>query len=226
MFLFIMKLIWLVLQASLTLVVLLLLLGLARLISGWRTEYPNPIQDLAALQKGDILLTGKQSVLFSWYIQFANVLTRKVKHRFWTHAAIYAGEGKVWEAQPAGIMERDLNDYIKTGYYVRAFRHRYISDGETFDKVIQFCASKKGGCYDLQGAIFYGISILIPVGFNFLFDNPAIDKLFHVEHAYFCSELVVDAFSEVGYPISPYDGWRVKPTDFISNPVLCEVSIP
>jgi len=225
MFPFILKIIWLIIQASLTLTLLLLLVGLTRLVSGWSAKYPNPLQDPAVLRKGDVILTGKQSMLDSWYIQFANVLTRKVKHRFWTHAALYAGEGKVWEAQPAGIIERDLNDYIKNGYYVRAFRHRYISDIETFDKVIQFCASKKGGSYDLQGAIFYGLSILIPVGFNFIFDNPAIDKLFHVEHTYFCSELVVDAFSEAGYPISPFDGWRVKPTDFISNPVLSEVAI-
>ena len=225
MFLFILKLIWFILQASLTLVLFLFLLGLVRLVGGWQAKYPNPIQDPVVLRKGDILLTGKQSVFDSWYIQFANVLTRKVQHRFWTHAAIYAGEGKVWEAQPAGIMERDLNGYIENGYYVRAFRHRYISDGEIFNKVIQFCASKKDVGYDLRGAIFYGTSILIPVGFNFIFDNPAIDKLFHVENTYFCSELVVDAFSEVGYPISPFDGWRVKPTDFISNPVLCEVSI-
>ena len=225
MFLFILKLIWLILQSLLTLVLLLFLLGLVRLLLGLQVNYPSPIQDPAVLRRGDILLTGKQSVFNSWYIQFANVLTRKVQHRFWTHAAIYTGEGKVWEAQPAGIAYRDLSDYIKAGYYVRAFRHRYISDGEAFNKVIQFCASKKGVGYDLKGAIFYGASILIPVGFNFIFDNPAIDKLFHVENTYFCSELVVDAFLDAGYPISPFDGWRVKPTDFISNPVLSEVPI-
>ena len=77
----------------------------------------------------------------------------------------------------------------------------------------------------MKGAIFYVASILIPVGLNFIFDNPAIDKLFHVENTYFCSELVVDAFSEAGHPISAFDGWRVKPTDFINNPVFREVTL-
>ena len=128
MLILILKLIWIILHTLLTLILLLFLMGIIRLFCGCREQYMNPIQDPSVLRKGDILLTGKQSVLYSWYIQFANVLTRKIKHRFWTHAAIYAGEGKVWEAQPVGILERDLNDYLKNGYYVRALRHRYISD--------------------------------------------------------------------------------------------------
>ena len=60
----------------------------------------------------------------------------------------------------------------------------------------------------------------MPISFNFLFTNSLIDKICHMDRAYFCSELIVDAFDEIGYPISPYDGWRVKPTDFISNPFL------
>ncbi len=221
--LFLIQVVWIVIQAFMTLVVLLLLIGGWRLLSAWKEQYPDLVRDTKTLRKGDILLTGKQNLGYSSYIQFTNVLTRKTKHRFWTHAAIYQGDGKVWEAQPSGIRERNLSDYFQGNYYVRALRHRYISDDATLDKVIQFCASKKGMGYDLRGAIFYGLSILIPVGFNFIFDNPAIDKFFHVEDTYFCSELVVDAFCHAGYPISPFNGWRVKPTDFISNPVLSEV---
>lgn len=223
--LFLLQIVWIVFQTLITIVLLLLLIGAWRFLSGWKAEYPDSIRDTKALRKGDILLTGKQSLGHSPYIQLANVLTRKAKHRFWTHAAIYQGEGKVWEAQPFGIQERGVSDYFQGNYYVRALRHRYIPDDETLNKVVQFCASKKGMGYDLRGAIFYGLSILIPVGFNFIFDHPAIDKLFHVENSYFCSELVVDAFCDAGYPISPYNGWRVKPTDFISNPVLSEVTV-
>ncbi len=223
MFFILLKLIWIVIQALCTIGILLFLLGVARLLYGWRERFPNSIQDPGLLRKGDIILTGKQSVFHSFYIQLANVLTRKIKHRFWTHAVIYQGEGKIWEARSTGIKERDLSEYIRAGYYVRAFRHRYISKDEIVDKVIRFCASKKGTGYDLRGAIFYGVSVFVPVGFDFLFDNPAIDKLFQVENTYFCSELIVDAFADAGYPISAFDGWRVKPADFIGNPVLSEV---
>ena len=225
MFFLLLKISGLILQALLVITLLLLVTGGLRLLAGWKKEYANPVREAGILRKGDILLTGKQSAGYSPFIQFANVLTRKIKHRFWTHAAIYAGEGKVWEAQPSGIQERNLEDYLQAGYYVRAFRHRYILEEPVLDEVIQFCASKKGIAYDLRGAIFYGASILIPVGFNFIFDNAAIDKFFHVEDTYFCSELVVEAFCAVGYPISPFDGWRVKPTDFISNPLLSEVVV-
>ncbi|GEM_PF-4468779 len=232
MFLILLKLIWVVVQALFTIGILLFLLGVARLLYGWRVRYSGPLDSRFRgndtgwqniLRKGDIILTGKQSIFHSFCIQLANVLTRKIKHRFWTHAVIYQGEGKVWEARSTGVKERDLSEYIRAGYYVRAFRHRYISKDEILDKVIRFCASKKGIGYDLRGAVFYGVSVFVPVGFDFLFDNPAVDKLFQVENTYFCSELIVDAFCDAGYPISPFDGWRVKPADFIGNPLLNEV---
>ena len=102
MFLFILKLIWIVIQALFTIVIVLFLVGVVRLLCGWRERFPNSIQNSQSLRRGDIILTGKQSALHSWYIQFANVLTRKIKHRFWTHSTIYRGEGKVWQAEQAG----------------------------------------------------------------------------------------------------------------------------
>jgi hypothetical protein len=46
------------------------------------------------LKKGDILLVGQKNIyrsIGSAPIQLSNVLTRKLKHRVWTHAAIFAG---------------------------------------------------------------------------------------------------------------------------------------
>ena len=72
------------------------LIGCIRLfLFGLGKSYDEPLTDISVFKKGDILLTGKQTVKHSWYIQVSNVLTRKLKHRFWTHAAIYQGEGKV-----------------------------------------------------------------------------------------------------------------------------------
>ena len=199
-------------------------LGVVRLfVWGWTQRYERSLKDATSLKKGDVILTGKQSVFYSWQIQVSNVLTRKLKHRFWTHAAIYQGNGKVWEAQPEGIIEKEIDHYFKSGYLVRAFRHKYITDKQILEKVLQFCAEKKGYQFGTLGTIFYTLSTFVPISFNWLFDNPLIDRLLNLDNAYYCSELIVDAFKEVGYPVSSYDGWRVKPADFIGNPLFVDV---
>ena len=106
---------------------------------------------------------------------------------------------------------------------IRAFRHKYIKDEAIIDKVLKFCEDQKGYKYGWFGICFYAVSTFVPLSLNFIFDNDIFDKWCHLEKAYFCSELIVDAFGEIGYPISPYDGWRVKPTDFISNPLLQKI---
>ena len=208
-------------KAFLWLLVLAFGLGLIRLfIFGLKKRYEKPITDISVLKKGDIILTGKQSTRSSWYIQVSNVLTRKIKHRFWSHAAIYRGNGLLWEAQPKGIISRKISDYLDTGCIIRAFRHKYIKDENILDQVIEFCSRQEGRPYGFWGLFFFTLASFTPISFNWLFTNTLVDKICHMDRAYFCSELIVDAFDEVGYPLSPYDGWRVKPTDFISNPLL------
>ncbi len=136
---------------------------------------------------------------------------------------IYQGNGRVWEAQPEGVLEKDIEHYLKNGFLVRAFRHKYIQDEKVLSKLIEFCASKKGYSYGTLGTIFYTFSTFMPVSFNWIFDAGWLDRLLNLDNAYFCSELIVDAFEAAGYPVSPYDGWRVKPTDFINNPLLVPV---
>ena len=207
-------------------ILLLVIIGLTRLFAfGWRAKPEDVISDISILKKGDIILTGKMSLIDSWYIQLSNTLTRKIKHRFWTHAAIYRGSGLLWEAQPEGIIEKDINEYLKNGYMIRVLRHKYIQDEAIIDKVLKFCEDQKGYKYGWLGLGFYVLSSFAPVSFNFIFDNVIFDKWCHLDKAYFCSELIVDAFDEAGCPISPYDGWRVKPTDFISNPLLESVKM-
>jgi len=223
---FIWTIIFFTLKAFVWFLGLALIFGAIRLfILGRREHYGKSISDISILKKGDIILTGKQSVSYSFPIQISNVLTRKVKHRFWTHAAIYRGEGKLWEAQMQGVIERNINDYTENGFILRAFRHRYITNEAELNNIIKFCADQKGCKYGKLGLFFYIFSTFIPFSFNFLFDNPFFDKICHLDNAYFCSELIVDAFKAANFPVSPYDGWRVKPTDFISNPFLEPVKI-
>ena len=217
----IINLILFTIQTFLWILFLSVIVGLIRLfVVGYKERYPNPLTDISVLKNGDIILTGKQSVTYSWYIQLSNVMTRKIKHRFWTHAAMYRGNGLLWEAQPQGIIERPIQDYMKDGYIVRAFRHKYLIDEKVIDNAVQFCADQKGCKYGTRALIFYVFSTFTPSSFNYLFENPFINKICNLDKAYFCSELVADAFETAGYPVSPYDGWRVKPSDFISNPLL------
>ncbi len=221
---FIFAFIFIVIKSFLWLLLAAGIIGLFRVfILGPFKKYQNPIKDISILKKGDIILTGSQSTKDSWYIQISNVLTRKIKHRFWTHAAIYRGESLLWEAQPEGIIEKDIKDYLEGGQIIRAFRHKYIKDENIINNVVKYCEDQKGHKYGFLGLLFYVFSTFMPISFNFIFDNKTIDKWLHLDDAYFCSELIVDAFKAVRFPISPYDGWRVKPSDFISNPLLEEV---
>ena len=88
-------------------------------VYGKSVPVPASVSDWSTLKKGDILLTGKPSTAHSWYIQLSNVLTGKAENRFWTHSALYAGDGKVWEAQPEGVIERRLEDYFTNGTRIR-----------------------------------------------------------------------------------------------------------
>lgn len=216
-------------KACVWLTVLAFVIAAFRLfILGLRLKYTESITDISILKKGDIILTGKRGVFYSPFIQLSNVMSRKIKHRFWTHAAIYRGEdGLLWEALPKGVVEGNINDYIKKGFLIRAFRHRYITDEKMLEKVLDFCAivNQKGYKYGWIGLIFYTFSTFTPISFNFIFDNFIVNKWCNLDNAYFCSELVVDAFRETGYPVSPFDGWRVKPSDFISNPILDPVKV-
>lgn len=175
------------------------------------------------LKKGDVVLIGKQNIYHSWQIQMSNVLTGPLEERFWTHAAVYAGSGKIWEARPEGVYERELQDYFEGGYCVCALRHRYLKDEASFDRLIAFFKDNENARYGWAGTLFYSLSTFIPVGMDFIFKNKKIDEFCHLDRAYFCSEIIVDAFQSINAEISPYDGWRVKPADFLRNPFFKQV---
>ena len=203
-------------QPLLVLTLIIVIIGAIRLFYfGESVTVEKELKDLSLLKKGDIILTGKKSVGYWWYIQISNVLTRKLKHRFWTHAALYAGEGLVWEAQPGGkgIVKTDLKKYLDDGFVLRAFRHKYIRDENVLNEVIRFCSEKENGySYGWVGLCFYTFSSFMPISFNWLYNDPIIDRLCRLDKA--------------GHALAPYDGWRVKPSDFISNPLLEPVVSP
>ncbi len=199
-------------------IVALFVVGGLRLWCARHLRFEASFDRYELLRKGDVVLVGKPSIWHDWYIQMPNVLTRRSKHRFWVHAAIYDGEGRVWEATREGVAPRPIEEY--RDHLMRVFRHRYLRDPAAFDELIRFCEQQRDFGYGFDALVFFAISVVVPVSFNWLFDNPWIDRRLRLDRAYFCSELVVDAYASIGHPLSPYDGWRVKPSDFVGNPVL------
>ena len=180
--------------------------------------------DLDKLQIGDVILTGKDSWAYSVPIQTTNLLSNGESHRYWTHAAIYSGDGKVIEAQAdgRGVTETVLADFFfKKAYKLMAIRPKYLSTVER-DKVVEYCRDKQTSdcAYDTWGAGFYAIASLVPPMLSGWLESEFAEKFFNVGNAYFCSELIAEAFQENGHDIFNRKPWRVKPLDFAFNPMF------
>jgi len=177
--------------------------------------------DTSKLRKGDIVLTEKNKGLAAWCIKISNILTNGFNLRHWTHAALHIGDGRLIEAQPHGIVYNSIENYVEKNYLLAVYRNKYIKDDDAaLERIVNFCeeAKKENYAYGWVGLVFYVFSSFLPISFNFIFDNKYVDKWCNLDNAYFCSELIADAYKEAGYRISAYDGWRIKPSDFIKNP--------
>jgi len=183
--------------------------------------------DLESLQIGDVILTGKESWSNSIPIQASNLLSNGEKYRYWTHSAIYAGNGKVIEAQSdgRGVTETDLTEYFfKGGYKLMVLRHQFLFPHE-LEEVVRYCQDKQQlkCAYDVWGVSFYALASLIPPMLSGWLEGEFAEKFFNVRDSYFCSELVAEAFLAHGWDLFHRKSWRVKPLDFAFNPMFKEV---
>lgn len=190
------------------------------------TVYESSL-NLAKMERGDIILTGQESWNHSIPIQASNILSNGEAHRYWSHVALYIGDGKVIEAQSdgRGVTETVIADYFfKKGHRLKVLRHRYMLPHE-YDEVIAFCEEKRNmACpYDRWGVSFYALANLIPPMLSGWLEEEFAEKFFNVKDAYFCSELVADAFTAAGHNLFFRKSWRVKPLDFAFNPLFMEV---
>jgi uncharacterized protein YycO len=193
-----------------------------------RKTYQLKQIDYSKLKQGDVLLFGSNSNLHSFPIKIANILTNNMVSKPWTHAAIYTGEGKLIEAQSAGVLDNTIDYYIEHDRLVKVCRHKYIKDPAFFDQVVKFCRQmqQEGYKYDYLGLLFYTVSVSLPRTWDWLIlDNILVDRWLDLDKAYFCSELVADAYKESGAPVASYHSWRVKPSDFITNPMFEDVDV-
>ena len=190
-------------------------------------KYEQKKIDVSLLRKGDVILTGTNKNLSSFYIKISNLLTIGMDSKFWTHAALHMGDGKLIEAQPKGICFNSIDAYLKNGALVKVYRHKYISDDRALDRLIDFCLEqKKKDCkYGVGGLLFYVLASFLPLNMAFIFDNDKVDKFCNLDNAYFCSELVAEAYEKAGHKIDSYDAWRIKPSYFMENPFFVEIKL-
>ncbi|MEI8011627.1 MAG: hypothetical protein WCI27_03975 [Candidatus Omnitrophota bacterium] len=182
------------------------------------------IIDTAKLQPGDVILTGKER---TGAIQLANILSAGIEHCQWTHACIYIGDEKVIEAQAngKGVIQTNLRTfYLDQGYRLKVLRHKFLPV-DKMSKVLAYCAQEKdkNASYDTWGVSFYVLAAMIPPMFSAWLDGDFAEKFFDVRDAYFCSELIADAFKAADCAVFGEKSWRVKPLDFAFNPVFHEV---
>lgn len=228
--LFILALFLLCLLSSFSLLCLmsfLIVFSLFRLFYS-KNQYEQKTIDISKLKKGDIVLIGSNINQASVYIKISNILTNGINNKFWSHVAIHIGDGKLIEAQQTGIVYNTIHNYLEKNELVKVYRHKYINSDDILNKVVCFCEQQKQECaaYGWAGLGFYVLSTFIPVSCNWLFRNKHVDQWCNVDNAYFCSELVAEAYKEAGHPITPYDSWRIKPGDFEKNPFFKEVNNP
>lgn len=184
---------------------------------------PNSLsqEEVGALRRGDILLFGIRTIRAQTWIQLPTVLVRPLRDRFWVHAALYGGDGVVWEACSRGVVATLLANHTPLSTPVRVLRHRYASS-ESIDDAIAFCAARLGRPYALFSVLYLALMNLLPGTFRWLASNDVLDHYFRRDGRFTCTELIVEAFAATAHPISPGPGWRVIVADLLDSPVLCD----
>ena len=183
--------------------------------------------DIDKLKIGDVILTGKDSWGHSMPIQASNLLSNGEQNRYWSHATIYSGNGNIIEAQSngKGVIETPLADhYFEGDFRLLVLRHNHLSE-ECLENVVDYCREKRDlECdYDTWGVSFYALCAMVPPALSGWLEEGVAGKIFNVDHAYFCSELIAEAFEKKAQKLFNRSAWRVKPLDFRFNPLFSVV---
>jgi tetratricopeptide (TPR) repeat protein/uncharacterized protein YycO len=181
------------------------------------------------LQPGDVIVVGHQwpfaPLSNNGVTQMANAMTEDITHRYWTHAALYSGNGWIWEATRKGVQPARLKDYLNVpGVFVRVRRNKeFRAKPDRREDVIDRCRKQKGACYDFWAPIYNGIVNLYPASFATILVPRWIDRYFCENKKFACAELVVHSFADAGMGVPQKKAWRVKPADFITSDLYVDV---
>lgn len=128
--------------------------------------------DTSILQVGDLVVTNADSIV--------SAAIRGYTDEPASHVALYIGDGEVIEAIVHGVTRRSLRDLLAVSHYAAAYRHVGISPQEQ-TAIRNFVLAQVGEPYDLVA-----IASLLRT---------------HDEDAWFCSELVFEAYEAAGIRI-------------------------
>ena len=123
-----------------------------------------------------------------------------------SHAMLYIGQGRVVEAIDEGVTIRSLQTAISTGRLAVAYRRNGLSGGGA-ERVAQWAKDKESSPYDLAGAAAHPSDLLVVYAVGILGVLPAAgvaiarSRTSQAEDRFFCSQLIIRAFEEAGYPI-------------------------
>jgi cell wall-associated NlpC family hydrolase len=104
-----------------------------------------------------------------------------------SHAALYCGSGSVIEAIGQGVVSRSIDDSVAGDALAVAYRSPDMTPNIA-DSIIEYASEQIGDPYDLAGAMASASLILCLIGGA----RPA---------AFFCSELIMDAYQQGGLPL-------------------------
>ncbi len=157
----------------------------------------------------------------------------------YSHAMLYAGQGKVVEAVGAGILNRSIKLATADALYAHAFRMKNLTSGDAL-KIVQFALDKVGGSYAYGGVL--GGSGLVTVataplqpGLHVLrWSANKIKTVAGYHRTYFCSELVEDAYESQNLTVSRYYPSMTNPGDIAEYsernpttfPKISEIDLP
>ena len=188
--------------------------------------------DPAKMNKGDVVLTGMASFMDSWPIKIGNILHGRFDAIKWTHAAMSLGGLEIIESIPdPGVTIRNIqNTYIDRGIDILVLRCKSLLP-ERLREAADYCVSKikESSKYDPRALTYFIFHCINPWGIGWLIDRAGIwndffDKYINKEDSYFCSELIAEAFQEVGLPhMKKRKPWQVMPVDFYNTKLFDKI---
>lgn len=169
---------------------------------------------------GDVILT---SHLGFSPIKVANFCKVGYSKRFWTHSALYVGEGKLIESVCRGVRAIGLDEAYpegKTG--VRILRRRGL-DGVDASRIVEYCRQQIGTRYDFQALAYFVFLHLLPSYLQFILTTDHWGRWLDRPGSYFCSELVSEGFKQAGVYCFEREPHQVMPVDFDNRLLFDEI---
>ena len=151
---------------------------------------------VSALKPADIIVSTTDAAI-SGFIRFGS--GSEV-----SHAMLYYGGRSVVEAIQRGVVLRSLDNALAEANLAVAYRRRGVP-AQSARKIAQWARAQSGKPYDALGAAAHGpVTIFAPATMKVPVHMLARRERARTDTAndrFFCSQLVIRAFAEAGYPI-------------------------